>query len=203
MPMPHSALLLLAAASLLAPAACQQRPPFWGPHWTAPFNQSITIYAWQWNNSVTWQYDAGTLPVGSSMYLHSKGQHDEICTGVKGHETTEEPCNLLASSDTWRYVIFPESSQCCRVCNTTEFCGIVASDWLQKNSSYQGEKQIAGLDCEGWMKEGGEQNYYYAETSTQQPCEYYVSHSAGQGQPGALQTSRSPSSSVQPPSPSC
>ena len=25
----------------------------------------------------------------------------------------------------------------------------------------------------GWMKVGGEQNYYYAEVETQQPCEYY------------------------------
>lgn len=162
--------LYLAAAAAVVSA---QRPPFWGPTWTAQFNQSITIYAYQFNSSVQWFYDSTTRPVGSSLYVHSKGQHDEVCTDVKGHELDDSPCNLLMSTDLWRRVIFPETGECCKACNTADYCGIVRPDWLQDNSTYEGELTIAGLDCEGWMKEGGEQNFYYAEKTTGQPCLYY------------------------------
>ena len=165
--------LLALVACLVASALAAPSPPYWGPAWSAPFNQTITIYTYKWVNTVGWLYDSTTTPVGSSLYSHSKGQHDEICTGVKGHETTDEPCLLLASNDTWRYVIYPDSGECCRVCSTADDCGIVLPGWLQHNASYEGAETIAGLDCEGWMKQGGEQNYYYAEKTTQQPCLYY------------------------------
>ena len=150
--MQATTVILTAAACVSAtvvPAA--PTPPFWGPTWTAPFAQSITIYTMQWNNSVTFLYDSTTKPVGSSLYAHSKGampavfittkcagvlrmsalaptiyarrlkcagQNDEMCTSIKGKELSDEPCNLLASVDTWRYVIFPESGTCCRYCNS-------------------------------------------------------------------------------------
>jgi hypothetical protein len=69
--------------------------------------------------------------------------------------------------------IYPDSHECCRVCDTAEYCGIVSPSWLQVNSTYEGERRIGGLDCVGFMKQGGEQNYYFAEKTTQQPCEYY------------------------------
>jgi len=87
-----------------------------------------------------------------------------------GHTKGDEPCSLLASSDTWRYIIFPATGECCRACNTTDYCGIVRPDWLQENSTYVGRSTIAGLTCDGWMKEGGEQNFYFADVDTQQPC---------------------------------
>ena len=43
---------------------------------------------------------------------------------------------------------------CCKYCNTTQFCGIVRPDWLQENSTYQGQLNISGMLCDGWMKEG-------------------------------------------------
>lgn len=162
------ALALAVSSSLAAPS-----PPFWGPTWTAPFNQTIIIHQYSWNDTVHWMYDSTTLPVGSSLYAHSRGQNDEICTAVKGHETSEEPCILLMSTDKWRRVIYPDTGECCKVCNTGDYCGIVRPDWLQTNATYEGEQTIAGLDCEGFMKEGGEQNFYYAEKTTQQPCLYY------------------------------
>jgi hypothetical protein len=152
-------------------ASAKPQPPFWGPAWSAPFNQTITIdYIFVFNNSVVWKYDSSTTPVGSSVYMHSKGQNDELCTSVKGKERSDEPCTLLASTDGWRRVIFPESGLCCKFCNVSQFCGIVAPDWLQKESTYQGQKQIEGMTCDGWLKVGGEQNFYYADAASQQPC---------------------------------
>ena len=41
------------------------------------------------------------------------------CAPQKGKELSDEECVLLASTDTWRYVIFPSSgNQCCRYCNS-------------------------------------------------------------------------------------
>ena len=59
------------------------------------------------------------------------------------------------------------------MCNTTDDCGIVRPDWLQVNASYVGTATIAGMTCQGWVKQGGEQNYYYAEVGTGAPCLYY------------------------------
>jgi hypothetical protein len=165
-----SSILLLCIATA---SAANPLPPFWGPFWSAPFDQSITVPGYQFNDTVGFLYDSTTKPVGSSLYQHGLGQHDEICTGVAGHEYINERCNLLASTDLWRYAIYPDTKQCCKVCDTADYCGIVAPDWLQKNSTYEGEKVINGLTCEGFMKEGGEQNFYYAEKTTQQPCLYY------------------------------
>lgn len=166
-------LRFIALCGCAAIAAATPSPPFWGPTWTAPFNQTITIYLKKWFNTVQWRYDSTTKPVGSSLYEHSKGQHDEWCTGVVGHETSDEPCNLLASTDGWRRIIYPLTGECCKACNVTDYCGIVAPWWLQQNSTFQGYKTIAGMNCSGWLKVGGEQNFYYAEVSTQQPCQYY------------------------------
>jgi hypothetical protein len=170
---------LLSAALMALPMATAAGirtppPPIWGPVMTAPFNQSITILGFSWINTVQYYYDSTTQPVGSSLYIHSKGQHDEICTGVPGYEFSDEPCSLLASTDTWRYVIYPESKFCCRFCNTTEYCGIIAPTWLQENATYQGQRTIGGKLCNGWMKQGGESNYaFFTADSLQQPCQYY------------------------------
>jgi hypothetical protein len=128
-------------------------------------------------DQVTWFYDSTTIPYGSSIYAHSAGQRDEICTGVKGHESGNEPCSLLAAADGWRYAIFPETKTCCRVCNVSSYCGIVSPGWLQTNASYQGEKDFPQADgstvkCYGWVKQGGEQNFWFA-TATGLPCQYY------------------------------
>lgn len=140
----------------------------------APFNQTITIFGYTWANTVGFWYDSTTQPVGQSVYVHSKGQHDELCTSIKGKENSDEPCTLLASNDTWRYVIFPTSTPpvCCRYCNTSEYCGIISPNWLKQNSTYQGTRQFGSQTCYGWMKEGGEQNYYWV-TADDVPCQYY------------------------------
>ena len=130
-------------------------------------------YIFVFNNSVQFLYDSTTLPFGSSAYIHSKGQNDEMCTGVAGMERYDGPCTLLESPDGWRRVIFPETNECCKFCNTTDYCGIVRPDWLQHGAAYQGKEIIAGMTCDGWMKQGGEQNYWYADAVTQQPCLYY------------------------------
>jgi hypothetical protein len=128
----------------------------------------------KWNNHVEFWYDSTTQPVGQSRYDHSEGQHDELCTSIVGHETSTEPCTLIASNDTWRYVVFPNSGECCRLCNTTDFCGIISPDWLQQNSTYVGERTINGHSCLGWEKTGGEENYFFVLSSdTSVPCQYY------------------------------
>jgi len=162
----------LAVASGLA-RATDPLPPLWGPVFTVPFNQSITIMGMRWDNTVQFSYDSTTRPVGSSLYVHSKGQHDELCTSIVGKELSDEPCSLLASVDTWRYVIFPQSRQCCRYCNTTQYCGIIRPDWLT-NATYQGTRDIGGYASNGWMKKGGEENYYWATADSRQwPVQYY------------------------------
>ena len=155
-----------------AAALCNPRPP--PTRRTAPFNQTITIdYIFVFNNTVMWQYDSTTQPVGSSLYAHGRGQNDEMCTAVRGKERSDEPCTLLASTDGWRRVIFPESKQCCKFCNVSQFCGIVSPAWLQTGATYQGRRELAGMACDGWLKAGSEQNYYFADAATQQPCEYF------------------------------
>jgi len=166
--------LLLSLISLTLVQAIT--PPIFGPVMTAPFHQNITIFGITFSNDVGFWYDSTTQPVGSSLYNHSKGQHDELCTSIAGKEFSDEPCSLLASNDTWRYVIFPTSNPplCCRYCNTTDYCGIISPTWLQQNSTYQGVQTIAGRTCYGWEKTGGEQNYFWATNDTpQQPCSYY------------------------------
>lgn len=164
--------ILHVASSLLSQGTLS--PPFWGPYWTAPFFQTITIdYFFTFNNSVQWFYDSSTSPVGSSLYRHSKGQIDELCTSIVGKEKSDEACDLLASVDGWRRIIFPSSGECCKYCNTSDYCGIVSPDWLQKNSTFVGSLTIGGKVCDGWLKEGGEKNFYYAERNSGQPCEYY------------------------------
>ena len=51
--------LIAAAVACVVPAvhahaftSAAPTPPFWGPVWTAPFNQSITVLLFQWNNTV-------------------------------------------------------------------------------------------------------------------------------------------------------
>jgi hypothetical protein len=172
----HAPLLLLLAAATTAivatsaSATSDPPPPFWGPVWTAPFNQTIAIYGFTWSNAVAWYYDSTTTPVGSSLYAHGAGQNDEWCTSITGHEFDNEPCNLLASSDGWRYIIYPKTNTCCRACNITNYCGIVRPDWLQQNATYEGTKEIGGRTCVGYMKVGGEQNFWWAEANTSRPC---------------------------------
>lgn len=131
------------------------------------------------HSQVSFQYDSTTLPVGSSLSGHSKGQHDELCTGVSGKEFSDEPCLLLDAADSWLYLIFPESGLCCRACNTSSYCGIIAPWWLQENATYQGTAVIGGVACDGWMKQGGEQNFYYTtvasrdQPTARQPCQYF------------------------------
>jgi len=149
-------------------------PPTFGPVMTAPFNQSITYMGSRWEDQVHFYYDSTTLPVGTSLYQYGKGQHDELCTGVKGKETSDEPCNLLASVDGWRYVIYPESNLCCKFCNVSDYCGIISPNWLKNGSNYVGKEVIDGYSCEGWEKTGGEENYFYVTTDEQQiPCQYW------------------------------
>lgn len=128
---------------------------------TAPFSQTIQIYGFDWNNTVDYFYDSTTQPVGSSIYVHSQGQHDELCTSVLGFEFSDEPCSLIARTDGWRYIFFPTASPavCCRACNVTDYCGIIAPWWLQENSTYQGQQVVDGVLANGWLKVGGEQNY--------------------------------------------
>lgn len=164
-----SALLPISTAMVTnAPPA----PPIWGPVMTAPFNQSITILGFTWSNTVQYFYDAVSTPVGQSLYVHSEGQHDELCTSIKGREFSSEPCSLLASEDTWRYVIFPQSASCCRYCNTTEYCGIIKPTWLQTNATYEGTAVVSGQTCNWWAKQGGESNNALFLPSGQ-PCAYY------------------------------
>ena len=138
-----------------------------------PHTPAALDYIFVFNNSVTFLYDSTTKPVGSSAYIHSAGQNDELCTSIVGKEKSDEPCTLLATSDGWRRVLFPRSGQCCKFCNTTQECGIVRPDWLQDNATYQGRKEVAGMTCDGWMKRGGEENYWWAQVDTQQPALYY------------------------------
>lgn len=147
-------------------------PPVWGPHFQVPINQTITYLGVVHNFQTMMYYDTTTKPYGSSLYVHGKGQFDELCRDVK--PLSDEPCNLLASPNGWRYVFFPGSKYCCRACNATHGCGIISPDWLVHNSSYVGQRTINGHTCDGWEKTGSEQNFYFATADAdRKPCEYY------------------------------
>ena len=169
------ALAMIAPAAVAAPPS----PPLFGPVMTAPFAQTITVAGFRFSNWVNFLYDSTTVPVGSSLSQHSQGQHDEVCTAVKGKELSDEPCSLLDSADSWLYVVYPQSKLCCRACNTSSFCGIISPTWLQENATYQGQKVINGTLSSGWMKEGGEQNFYWVSSASNDkkdarvPVQYY------------------------------
>lgn len=168
------ALLCLSGVFAADDSKVAPKPPIFGPVMTAPFNQTIRIVVEHWRNHVDFFYDSTAKPYGVSLYRHSEGQHDEICTGVKGYETSEAPCNLLEAPDGWRYVIYPGDKFCCRACNVTDYCGVISPDWLQEGATYQGQKIINGALCEGWMKKGGEENYFWVLVSNPNvPCQYY------------------------------
>ena len=164
---------------VLAAAPAAPAPPYWGPTWTAPHNQSVTIVGQQtWTWTTQWYYDSTTKPYGSSLYEYTAGQHDELCTMVVGHENDEARCSLLATSDGGRYVLRPDTRSCCKACDVSEYCGIVRPDWLQTNATYQGSRVFptgggaGSVTCYGWMKEGKEQNFWWA-TGEGIPCLYY------------------------------
>ena len=145
--------------------------PLWDEQFSVPINQTIRLNGVHtYNNTFWYYYDAIN---GVSRTDHGKGQFDELCRSIKGKKYSDEPCSMIVSKDGWRYVLFPEESSCCKYCNTTVGCGIISRDWL-RNSTYQGQKTIQGRLCNGWMKKGGEKNYYYATAdSLQEPCEFY------------------------------
>lgn len=166
--------LLVAQADSLVQAGEDPAAPVWDPVFTVPVQQTIMIALKKWKNNFTLYYDSTTQPYGSSLYVHGKGQNDEMCRGIANKSDSDEPCSLLSSSDGWRYIIFPESGSCCRYCNVTDHCGIINRDWLVENSTYAGQEEVAGETCDGWVKEGGEKNYYYARAANPQlPCMYY------------------------------
>ena len=83
------------------------------------------------------------------------GQIDELCTSVRGHETDMSPCSLLATPDGWRRVIFPggngQRPSCCKFCNITDYCGIVAPDWLRRGSAqFLGNVTFGSRVCNHW-----------------------------------------------------
>ena len=127
---------------------------------------------------------------------------DELCTSIVGHELDSSPCSLLASPDGWRRVYFPShhgaaggaaapgaegaegaegagpppprSPSCCKYCNLTDYCGIVAPDWLRRGgATFMGNVSMGGRTCNHWQKQGGESNNWYAEVGTDLPCEYW------------------------------
>jgi hypothetical protein len=155
--------MALASSSTSAPPPS---PPLFGPVMTAPFSQEIFYLGFKWSNYVNFFYDSTTLPVGSSLSAHSAGQNDEVCTDVKAKAHSDEPCSLIDNVDGWLYVYYPTSQYCCRACNTTDYCGIISPTWLQQDAVYQGTQTFQGVLSDGWMKQGGEQNYYWTSVAS-------------------------------------
>eukprot|EP00762_Andalucia_godoyi_P001623 ANDGO_00142.mRNA.1 hypothetical protein EMIHUDRAFT_248861 len=145
-------------------------PPVWDPKFFVMVNQTITYETNVWKNTFEFFYDSMSQ---RSLTVHGQGQHDEVCNGVPSKKTSDEPCKLLNAADGWLYVIFPESNLCCQFCNASEYCTIISPTWLN-GAAYVGQKTVDGHLCNGWMKKGGEENYYFATADARQlPCEYY------------------------------
>ncbi len=54
-------------------------PPVWDEAFSVPVNQTIYLRGKAHNNIFMLNYDSTTKPYGSSLYVHSKGQFDELC----------------------------------------------------------------------------------------------------------------------------
>ena len=142
--------------------------PVWADQFQVPIVQTIVSMDITHVNTIMYYYDAVN---NVSRQDHSRGQYDEFCR--KEHEFSDQPCSQLVSYDGWRYMMFPEEGSCCKLCNRTVGCGIIAKDWL-KDAPYQGQLVVNGSLCNGWMQQGGEKNYYYATADEKQtPCYYY------------------------------
>jgi len=151
-----------------APAA--PSPYVWADEFSVPIQQTIKVAGQTHTNRFMYYYDAINKV---SRTDHGKGQFDEMCRSIRGKQYSDEACTFLVALDGWRYVLFPGEKSCCKYCNTSVGCGIIKKDWL-KGATYQGQMRVDGQVCDGWMKKGGEENYFYATTgSVQKPCLYY------------------------------
>eukprot|EP01064_Diplonema_japonicum_P032900 TRINITY_DN6318_c0_g1_i1.p2 TRINITY_DN6318_c0_g1~~TRINITY_DN6318_c0_g1_i1.p2 ORF type:complete len:210 (+),score=58.91 TRINITY_DN6318_c0_g1_i1:38-667(+) len=163
---------VLATVSMVVLGGMAPLPPNWGPQFSVPINQTIRVGGETHNSMFMYYYDAVN---NVSRTDHGKGQYDEMCRSIIGKEFSDEACSFFVALDGWRYLYFPadKEASCCKYCNKTEGCGIIKKNWLD-GATYQGQLTIEGHVCNGWLKMGGEQNFYYATAdAAQQPCLYY------------------------------
>lgn len=158
--------LLLAAVAVVA----DPTPPVYPAQFTVPIRQFIFSEGKSYPSQFVYYYDATKK---LTTQAHGEGQMDFLCHSIAGKENSTEPCTQVVASDTYRYVVFPRSGECCQCCNATMGCGIMNQNWLS-TGTYQGNLTYHDVVCDGWLVMGNDPNYYYATADKdQKPCMYY------------------------------
>lgn len=60
-------------------------------------------------------------------------------------------CSVVFATDGWSYINYWNDDWCCKCENAF---GSVKYDWLQKNSTYEGEATVNGYKTYHWLKYG-------------------------------------------------
>eukprot|EP00003_Mantamonas_plastica_P029803 TRINITY_DN713_c1_g1_i1.p1 TRINITY_DN713_c1_g1~~TRINITY_DN713_c1_g1_i1.p1 ORF type:complete len:224 (+),score=52.03 TRINITY_DN713_c1_g1_i1:91-672(+) len=133
-------------------------------------------YVWNITQNFDWTNDRTRI-------VHGQGQNDEICSSIKGHETTAERCIEIINSES-RYVFLPDSNVCCSCCPShgPKNCGLVHPNWAEQGD-YQGTQEINmggdhNVTCDHWTVQGAYLNHFYtnpdyAPDGTVMPCQFW------------------------------
>lgn len=147
-------------------------PTAWPPSFSIPFHETLAINGTvAAENDGYWYYDFASNP-HVARFDHGKGQYNNFC--MCGSNSTDE-CKIIFAADSWMYLHFPTLPSCCRLCNTSQGCGVLLPDWLTNGGAiYDGEFNISGKDCNTWHKEGAVATDYWSTTVTDLlPCQYH------------------------------
>eukprot|EP01105_Mastigella_eilhardi_P005499 TRINITY_DN17198_c0_g1_i1.p1 TRINITY_DN17198_c0_g1~~TRINITY_DN17198_c0_g1_i1.p1 ORF type:complete len:265 (+),score=74.08 TRINITY_DN17198_c0_g1_i1:65-796(+) len=154
--------LALLCLALVGVHGVTYTPPLWGgtPAFTVPVNETTYNGA-----SVQWgfryYYDASQRFQQRTVerYEHAPPQWDMMCQDLGVDNSQKYQCNVVFATDGWSYVAFPEVDFCCKCGNGF---GAIAYDWLQEDSYFNGNEELAGLQVQHWAKLGNTLNNYYA-----------------------------------------
>ena len=94
----------------------------------------------------------------------TNGRYDLFCSSVLPNVTT--PCTHTVV-DNKRYLIYPVKRYCCYCCESAKGCGVLKQNWLE-GAEYLGTENVKGVTYDKWMKEGGQKNYWWATTDSNQ-----------------------------------
>ena len=74
------------------------------------------------------------------------GRYDIFCGSVLPNVTT--PCQHI-TTDSKRWIVFPQKSQCCFCCDSAHGCGILKPNWLA-DAEYKGQEKLIDTLFDKW-----------------------------------------------------
>merc|ERR1712228_332582 len=100
--------------------------PTWDTQFTVRYQQTRWLSTTNSSNLVVYYYD---FPNRQARNDYSPGHQNPFCLAEYA-SSNDEPCTHLIANDGWRYLLFPQSKNGCRCCNTSMGCGMLKPDWV-------------------------------------------------------------------------